>query len=180
MHPTHKMTTSQLQDKMFECEDNVFNQIKLLNDKIDAHAISMSESKIEQTKISIDIKLLSKQSDLFSADLLLHTKEEMEKYNDIMAAIVNLTDELRMTELKTKAHSGYIQSKEANEVLEDRVAEKMLEEHQRQDKLDAPIKARKQKAIMTAIGVVTATLTGGIMAIGYMVLETYILMNGSN
>lgn len=165
------------QDKIGTCQMSVHNrleehttQLSLIDSRFDAQ----TRERIEQNnKVMKAIDKLQNWADKHGADELKRDT----KFQETLSDLVSKVDEISV---KTKDNTGYIQSRRHNEELENRVAEKMLEEHKKESLRLAPAKARKEKIIMTAIGVVTTGLTGGIMGIGYMVLKNYMLMQGGN
>lgn len=151
-----------MEKEIAECQNDMHGKINAINMKL-----------LEQDTMR---SAMNGKLDNIVETFKSHTKEEMEKYEKINVALEDLTLHLREVINQTKENTGYIMSIE-NDAQADRIKEAVLkEERDRVAKIEEPRKRMKEKIIMTAIGVTTATVIAGLLSIMWFGFKAYVML----
>ena len=150
-------TVAQLDEKVEECRAKVFKEISDIYLKLQA------QDEVRQ-KMHDKLDRISAQSLANYEEFKTHDDKEMEKYDNIIQAIQDLTE-------ATKANTSFIQSEQYNKAVDEKLAEKLAER-------EAPSKEAWRKVRMTIIVLGTGAMFSFVVGALKFGFDMWIILHG--
>ena len=168
MHQTNEQT-----EKLASIEIDVAK----LKNEVKATFSNIHEKLDQQDSLrkKMDAKLdaIATQSRMNFDKFDSHTRDEMEKYEQIRVALVGIQETINKLSEDTAKNSGYIASDKENKRVDRLVSERLEEAKRIQDEKNATRNAVKNKIILTAVGLVTTVVVGGVISIVWFGFKAY-------
>ena len=158
-----------------------------MNYKIELIMSTMANDAETRNAMNVKLDSIAKQSIVNheslaenKAEFIKHAVEEMEKYDEYHAnqqgltdSIKELTDTVKDLITRTADNTAYVQSETYNRRMQDSVDMALEIEHKKQEEMDKPMRDLKNKVLMTAVTVVTVSVTSGIIAAVWYGIKVY-------
>ena len=159
------LTVEEVAEQMMRCKLNVYQQIDSINDRLADGTARMDEietildkhekqrqSNYDETKEHLT--LLRSEFASHRNDFNQHDKMEMVKYDNIIEALTDLTEQLNKTAVETDANTMALNKRRKQDEIDKAVKAAIEADH-------APYREYKKQAIMAIIGIISAGVIAG-------------------
>ena len=178
-----KLTLEEVAEQMMRNKLDVHQKIEAIHQQLSDGEIRMDEieailSKHESQRqqnnqeLKDELRVIRGALDSYRNDFNNHDRVEMDKYDKIIEAINNLTEQLRKTAEDTDANTVIIHDRLKQEEIDRAIAEALDKDH-------APYKEYKKQAVLAVIGIVSTGVIVGLYKLTVFISDIDNLVKGT-
>lgn len=180
---TKELTLEEVAKQTLQCKLDVWKEIESIKDKLVDGEVRMEDIEAILTKheaqrrantdeIKAEFKSLKNEFKQYRENFTNHDENEIKKYDQIIEALENLTEQLVKTRKETDENTHQLGEQRRQSDIDKAVQEALDAEHE-------PYREYKKKAINVAIGAITLALLGAMWKLTLFVINLDNLLTGT-